>query len=258
MTAYRRYRALYNFDARGTAELSMKLDETLTVTQLADGSWPPAEKWMQGYNEVTSQTGEFPGGAYVEFMEEFVIEPDPPPPEVEPRSQAPPPLPPQPSPRHNSHPGFQLPEAPRIGVAKPVSRGYGSQPEIDATGYRDNSPRVAPDDSEETPPPPPPRNILRKGSDSQSSSRGSLPAPPPKPQPRTKRVSTGSNSRETGTPIHNSLKEEEGGHRWVSMNFGLPVQCAGCKLSMGIPVVSLEAVHALLLQRDGSHHEASY
>lgn len=229
MTAYRRYRALYNFEARSATELSMEIEETLTVVQLADGSWPPPEKWMQGYNEVTSQTGEFPGGAYVEFIEEFVIEPEPPPlPEVEPRSQAPP-LPPQPSPRHNSLHGFQLPEMPVMGMAQPVSRGCGSQPDIDVATYRDSSPKVALGDSEETPPPPPPRNILRKGSEGQSTSRGSLPAPVPAPKPRTKRPSTASDSNLKELSTHSSLREEEG-HRWVSVTFGLPVQCAGCKL----------------------------
>lgn len=236
MTAYRRYRALYNFEARSDAELSMNIEETLTVAQLADGNWPPPEKWMQGYNEVTSRTGEFPGGAYVEFIEEFVIEPEPPAlPEVEPQVQAPP-LPPQKSPRHNSLQGFQLPGmVPGMVPAKPVSRGFGSQLDsVDVAGYRDTSPKMAPDDSEEAPPPPPPRNILRRSSDGQNTSRGSLPAPPPpKPVPRTKRVPStpsDSNLREMTTPTHRMLQEEER-HRWVSVTFGLPVQCAGCKLS---------------------------
>lgn len=215
-TWYRRYRALYNFEARSDTELSMSSGETLTVTQLANGSWPPPEKWMQGYNEVTNRTGEFPGGAYVEFIEEFVIEPEPPPPpppELEPRSQAPP-LPPQPSPRHmNSQKGFQLP-----GM---VSRGHGSQSDNDIATYRDSSPQFAADDLEETPPPPPPR----KGSDSHIS-RGSLPIPP-KPQPRAKKISVvqeGSNR----APALNTMAEDR--HTWVRVTFGLPVQCEACKL----------------------------
>ena len=152
---YRKYRALYDFKARENSELSISYGETLTVAQLRDGSWPSPEKWMQGYNEVTQQKGEFPGGEYVQFIREFVIEPEPPPPPL-----------PQPSPRHNhSQRDFQSPG---------MISGSQSSDTDNSTSYRDDSPQIAPapDNLEEAPPIPPPRT----GSISQT----------PRPRPRTR------------------------------------------------------------------------
>ncbi len=73
----------------------MVSEDTLIVQPTPDGSWPPPEKWMQGYNERTGESGEFPGGAYVEFVEEIIVEPEP---EPEPEPEVP-----VPSPRHGSN-----------------------------------------------------------------------------------------------------------------------------------------------------------
>ena len=74
----------------------MKEGETLLVKQLADGSWPQDERWLNGLNEVTGKNGEFPAGAYVEFIGEVKVDPKPPLP-------CPQPLPPHPSPRHSDN-----------------------------------------------------------------------------------------------------------------------------------------------------------
>jgi hypothetical protein len=212
---YRRYQALYDFEARSERELTMCTGHTLTVSQLADGNWPPPEKWMQGYNEVTEKRGEFPGGAYVNFLEEFVVEPEPPPlPPQDP--EPPPPLPPQPSPRHvNSQKAFQLP-----GMTPHEFRS--TQSENDVTRARKISahgaPQILPDNSEEAPPPPPPR----KGSDGQNAMRGNLPVPP-KPHPRVKKVQPVMADDVREQPDEGPM------HSWVSVTFGLPVQCEACE-----------------------------
>ena len=62
--------------------------EMLLVAQNSDGSWPTAEKGMNGLNEITNKRGEFPAGAYVMFIEEIAEEnnePEPPPPKIEQR-----------------------------------------------------------------------------------------------------------------------------------------------------------------------------
>lgn len=132
MTNYRRYKAGYTFDKRSGTELSMAAGETLLVQMNLDGSWPPPEKWMQGFNEQSGESGEFPGGQYVEFVEEFCNQPDPQPalPEKEPEVQAPPPIP---SPRHGS-----------ADVAGSTYNGGRKEEELD------DSP----------PPPPPPRRSI--------------------------------------------------------------------------------------------------
>lgn len=135
---YRRYRALYDFQAREDSELSINFGDTLTVAQLVDGSWPHPERWMKGFNEVTQQTGEFPGSDYVEFIEEFVIEPEPPPPLL------------LPSPRHAS---FQKDlqkdfQSPALSTSSDTDG---------STVCRVNSPQAMPHNLEEAPPTPPPR-----------------------------------------------------------------------------------------------------
>ena len=73
MTQCRRYRALYDFVARDSTELSMKTGDLLLVKQQPGGTWPSAEKWMLGINETTSKHGDFPGGDYVEFVQECTL-----------------------------------------------------------------------------------------------------------------------------------------------------------------------------------------
>ena len=199
MTYYRRYKACYPFEARGVTELSMSAGDTLLVQQNTDGSWPPPEKWMQGFNEITQDTGEFPGGQYVQFVEEFCIQPEPPSlPEKDLDVEAPPPVP---SPRHAS--------VDQNSVDQNGSYNGGRQEEEEEA---DDSP----------PPPPPPRRGLANtrvvenhvgGSKSQSS----LPPPQALPRPNPRR-----HRRSVDAP-------ERGRHRWVNVTFRIPVQCAGCK-----------------------------
>lgn len=228
MSWYRRYKALYDFEARNSTELTMHCDHTLLVERLADGSWPPAEKWMQGYNEVTLESGEFPGGAYVELVDEFVVEPKArsPPPEVEPRSQVPS-LPPQPSPRHYSGKGFPMP-----GMA--MTQGYGTQQEnsVDSTGT------VSPErkeEEEEAPPPPPRRSGLpSRGSENHVASlQGNQPPQaPPRPMPRKRSTDSVRDQKEAlaspvTSPTHGALVEDS--HRWSKVTFSIPVVCTACE-----------------------------
>ncbi len=87
MATYRRYKAGYDFVARDDTEISMDSGHTLLVSRKQNGEWPDPEKFMRGVNEVTRAEGEFPGGAYVEFIEEFTEEVsyDEPPPPTPPR-----------------------------------------------------------------------------------------------------------------------------------------------------------------------------
>ena len=53
----------------------MSTGDTLRVGLKPSGDWPDPQKFMKGTNERTGDEGDFPGGAYVEFVEEFT-EPD--------------------------------------------------------------------------------------------------------------------------------------------------------------------------------------
>ena len=75
MTSYRRYKASYDFQARDSTEISMTAGDTLRVALKPSGDWPDPQKFMRGVNERTGAEGDFPGGQYVEFVEEFA-EPD--------------------------------------------------------------------------------------------------------------------------------------------------------------------------------------
>ena len=192
----------------------MDTGDTLLVGQLSDGSWPPPDKWMQGYNEVTYNRGEFPGGAYVEFVEEFA-ESEPSPEEEEPPPL--PPLPPQPSPRHN---------VPPQGFALPGLGGGGKLPSRSFHGNHDpqnaSPARVSGDggeDEDPPPPAPPPRNASR-------GSIGGPPAAPPKPAPRRK--SDQKNTVATPTRVLPTVEDVDQ-HRWSRVTFSIPVQCAGCE-----------------------------
>ena len=83
MATYRRYKACYDFSARDDTEISMSTGHTLLVGVKPSGDWPDSEKFMKGINETTGAEGEFPGGAYVVFLEEFteqeVLYDEPPP-----------------------------------------------------------------------------------------------------------------------------------------------------------------------------------
>ena len=212
MTWYRRYKALYDFEARGPTELTMSCEDTLLVERLSDGTWPPAEKWMQGYNELTAKSGEFPGGAYVEFVEEFLVEPKarspPPPAEPDPPRSF---FPPQPSPRHHSMPNVDNNRRP----ISPIGRA---------------------EEEEEAPPPPPRRGMQGRMSDSNiTPSQGSLPPQaPPRPKQR-KRSGDSATAREreamspVNSPSHAPIPEMVERHRWSRVTFSIPVQCAACK-----------------------------
>lgn len=228
MTWYRRYKAAYPFDARSETELSMKIGDTLLVTKNNDGTWPPPEKWMQGYNEISKQTGEFPADVYVDFLEEFVVEPDPPPPlppEKEPVTQ-PPPLP---SPRH-------------VGTQEYETQGRENDT-WQSGGGREEEEEVREQEDEVAPPPPPRRSLgnTRAVENHVGGSRSQLPpqAPPrPTPRKRSSMDSTRTSSESRGslvtTPTHHSGK-----HSWVSVTFRIPVQCSSCKLfcscDVGLP-----------------------
>lgn len=230
MTWYRRYKALFQFNARSDAELSMSPEETLLVKKLPDGSWPPAEKWMQGYNEITGNSGEFPGGAYVEFVVEFVhsleVEPSPPPvspppPELDHwKNQAPS----VPSPRHS------LLQQKLPGMDK-AAQQYSSRYEPDNDqSSRGNRMAVAQEEEEEEAPPPPPRRA--KPSENHVTSRGSLPQAPPRPAPRAKRPSVGSSMVASPTHPTAAAAADIDRHRWVSVTFSIPVLCVGCKFPL--------------------------
>ncbi len=87
MATYRRYKAGYDFEGRDDTEISMNIGHTLRVGRKPSGEWPDPEKFMKGINEITGAEGEFPGGAYVEYVEEFIEESlyDEPPPPTPPR-----------------------------------------------------------------------------------------------------------------------------------------------------------------------------
>lgn len=220
MTWYRRYKALFLFEARSGTELTMSPGDTLLVGQLTDGSWPPPNKWMHGMNEATSQQGEFPGDAYVEFVEEFVEPVDSPPEEEEPPPL--PPLPPQPSPRHPSQQGFPLPG---LGKPRPSKNHEPSTANTNAMNLRVSADDV---DDDSPPPAPPPRGPSR-GSLPQL--HGTTPVAPPKPAPRTaprKRSEHQNSAASLSSSRATPTAEDQ--HRWSRVTFSIPVQCAGCKL----------------------------
>ncbi len=210
MEYYRRYRAVFPFSARSDTELSMSSDDTLLVKQQVDGSWPSSEKWMQGYNEITECKGEFPAGAYVEFLEEFEVEPEPPPlPPVAIKLEAPPfpPGPPMPSPRHHA--------------VQPIPTESSNDDHLDPDSNKQEGRK-----QEEAPPPPPPR----PGRLSESNRSQALPQAPPRPAPRKKNSEAENriNGMPPSTPTH--LEPDVGsGHKWVNVTFRIPVLCVGCK-----------------------------
>ena len=191
---------MYAFQARNGTELSINPGEMLLVAQNSDGSWPTAEKWMNGLNETTNERGEFPAGAYVMFIEEIGEEnnePEPPPPEIERRYPVH--LPQQRSPRHTSScpPGIRLP-----GLAKPLTRG---------------TENMGTEVSEEEDPPPPPPRRPGRGIDNHVSPRENPPQAPPRPFPRKK-------SSSVNSPGHDRDR-----HRWIQVMFHIPVPCTACK-----------------------------
>ena len=110
----------------------MKIGDNLLVSPNPQGEWPNHEKWMRGQNEATGREGDFPGGQYVEFVNEFTLEP-------EPVQELPPPLP-------NSIPGHVTEDAPPT----PPRRGNS------VTRISENH------DAETRPPQAPPRPTPRK------------------------------------------------------------------------------------------------
>ena len=126
MSFYRKYRAAYTFDQRSDTELSMTAGDILVVGRNADGTWPPPEKWMQGYNERSGERGEFPGGAYVEFVDEFHVEEE----KIEEKSEEEPPPPPPPRRTGNSRAAVQENHIGGGGGGGVVSKSPGPPPTI--------------------------------------------------------------------------------------------------------------------------------
>lgn len=232
---YRKYKAVYPFEARSPSELSMSEGDVLIVEQGPDGMWPSPEKWMQGYNENTNQQGEFPGGQYVEFLEEFVVEPDPPspsPPPPEAVCQQAPPLPPQPSPRHSVQGVIGKLNVSQIaqGLGATLGRGDIGGGGGDAM-ERTTAAVVTADDDEEAPPPPPRRPKAPVENHVEIPRKGSRPVPP-RPAPRERRRVSGDYEREPNSEPNTPTHRPGGGvdpHSWVSVVFRIPVACAGCK-----------------------------
>lgn len=244
MTSYRRYKAVYPFEARDQSEVTIDPGHTLIVSQNAQGAWPSQDKWMHGSNEDTGLEGDFPGN-FVEFVEEF-IEPDP---EPEPVKVLPP-LPPIPDkpPTPGSRGGVQVfPVSPPTTISPhprpPVSPSHRSMGHSMSQGLVGMS-----TNNEEEAPPPPPR---RGGASSQGYSyiqpppgvtenhyttedlgspppQGPPPAPKPAPRPRQKRVSEPSR---VATAIEQAMQAAEisDQHNWVAVTYQIPVECAACK-----------------------------
>ena len=197
----------------------MKQEDMLIVQQKADGTWPSTEKWMEGCNETSGDLGEFPAGAYVEFMEEF-IKPNPPPavhPETKPMSRTPP----LPSPRH---------------VA---THGYGTLAENDigqhgrrGEGRADSEEAIEEEPDDAVPPPPPPRRSIGNMQNNAMGVRSQLrPHAPPRPAPRKNSSLDAMNFPPIVTSACHPLTEAK--HNWVYVTFRIPVQCNSCKLLAG-------------------------
>ena len=211
MTWYRRYKAVYSFEARSETELSMNKEDLLIVQQKPDGTWPTPEKWMEGYNEFSGGTGEFPAGAYVEFLGEFIM----------PNS-----LPPQPAvralpvltPRHVAPQGYN-----NYGESAGL---YGS---VDSEGVDINDERREEEDVVAPPAPPPRRSTVEEYTG------GYRYQPPPQTLPRpTPRKKFSLDSKDSvgsiaiGIPTHRAGPKFQ--HNWICVTFRIPVQCSSCKL----------------------------
>lgn len=192
MATYRRYRANYPFDARDTSELSMSVGDTLLVSPTPQGEWPNHEKWMKGQNENTGSAGDFPGGAYVELMEEFT-EPEP--------DWAPPPLPMRGGPgTHvlpNSVPSHVTEDAPPT----PPRRGNSASK---ISENHDIEPR--------TPQPQPP-----------------VPAPRKRSAP-TQHYPTGGEKKNVESALRLPSPVLEKSHNWLDVSFQIPIRCSACEL----------------------------
>lgn len=207
MTWYRRYKAVFPFEARSQTELSMNPEDMLIVQQKADGTWPSTEKWMEGYNEISGDSGEFPAGAYVEFLDEF-IKPNPPP--------AIHPAPSLPSPRHVT------------------TQEYDTWAENDGGQYEgggEESEKPRGKKQGDIAPPAPPRRIVGNMQNHIGGQKIQIPPQaPPKPAPR-KRPSLDAKevgSQSVAMSTCRSVSEDQ--HSWVSVTFRIPVQCSSCKL----------------------------
>lgn len=192
MASYRRYRANYPFDARDTSELSMKIGDTLLVSPTPQGEWPNHEKWMRGQNETTACEGDFPGGAYVQFVEEFTIDPEP---EPEP----------------------ELPPLPTRGGGVQVLPNSMTEDAPPTPPKRGNSATRIPEnqDSETRAPKAPPRPTPRKRSSSAHQK-----------SPLVESLESSFNAQLQQTTV------DEGQHEWVKVSFQIPLRCAACKFCL--------------------------
>ena len=253
MTTYRRYRAAFPFNAREDqpSELSMQAGETLLVGQSASGQWPNPEKWMHGFNESTKCEGEFPGGQYVQFVEEFTVQPDPPP--EPPKKPVLPPLPEkQPTlPRH--HGGIQvfptggLSNHSSTSTSNITSPSHAHQPIPHSISHGSmHMPTTTVANDEEAPPPPPRRGSNKPVQNHSSSSLSE--SHPPKPVPRNRKRSSTSAKANEVIPESNasgSLRPAGAGvesgdnHEWSSVVFGVPMACSACEFARVCEYVSL-------------------
>jgi hypothetical protein len=74
----RKYRAVFEYQAQDSGELSISEGDIIHVHPDKNGEWPDVNKWMRGSNQRTSLSGEFPGN-YTTFVMEEEIPPTPPP-----------------------------------------------------------------------------------------------------------------------------------------------------------------------------------
>ncbi|XP_065905044.1 phosphatidylinositol 3-kinase regulatory subunit alpha-like isoform X2 [Dysidea avara] len=116
---YRRQRAKHKFEARSSAELTLKKGDIIRVWKTANGQWPDMDNWVSGESERTKQKGEFPGN-YTEFVEEVDLEDVPPPLPVrtEQNGPSPPPVPARGEPHlRTSHANHPPPVSPRHSMS---------------------------------------------------------------------------------------------------------------------------------------------
>ena len=236
MTSFRRYKAIYPFEARDGSEVTIEPGHTLIVGKNAQGMWPSKDKWMHGSNEDTNMEGDFPGN-FVEFVEEFV-EPEPEPEPV----RALPPLPPPPNkPPTPGRGGIQVfPISPSTNMSphgrSPLHRPMGHSVSQGSVGVS------ASEEDEEAPPPPPRRATPSSQSHTSygqplpgvfenhnsSEDLGSPPPqgppPAPRPRPRQKRLSEPSKA-----PLAVEQVPPADQHNWMSVTYQIPVECMACE-----------------------------
>ena len=243
MTSYRRYRAVYPFDARDTSEVTIEPGHTLIVGKTSEGVWPSEEKWMHGRNEETDKEGDFPGN-FVEFVEEFV-EPEP---EVNYNESVlplPPRLPEKP-PTPASRGGVQV-FPPSTSISPPPRPPHSTSPTHRPMGhsFSQGVVRSHPQyNDEEAPPPPPRRQAPAQQVPQQVHQENHVPfqkattpppsqsgQPTPRPRARAKRLSEPSKASNS---MANQVEASNDEHNWMAVTYQIPVECMACKLMVSL------------------------